>query len=165
DPLPASLLRRARAGAQRQPAQARDPPSGPDRSTRARWRESCPGRDRGFAIARHGPRDRANDPGRPLRGGVLEQPSVERSLGLICGAGVLPARMAGEARRQGWRVVAFTFGDAPGVSDQADRTFPSRIDQAGAVLAALQAEGVASVLFSGKFWKTDLLDERPLDDT
>ncbi len=88
---------------------------------------------------------------------------MERSLGLICGAGVLPARMAGEARRHGWRVVAFTFGDAPGVSDQADRTFPSRIDQAGAVLAALQAEGVASVLFSGKFWKTDLLDERHLD--
>jgi len=88
---------------------------------------------------------------------------VERSLGLICGAGVLPARMAGEARRHGWRVVAFTFGDAPGVSDQADRTFPSRIDQAGAVLAALQTEGVGSVLFSGKFWKTDLLDQRRLD--
>jgi acyl-CoA synthetase (AMP-forming)/AMP-acid ligase II len=41
---------------------------------------------------------------------------VERSLGLICGAGVLPARMAGEARRHGWRVVAFTFGEAPGVT-------------------------------------------------
>lgn len=88
---------------------------------------------------------------------------MERCLGLICGAGVLPARMAGEARRHGWRVVAFTFGDAPGVSDQADRTFPSRIDQAGGVLATLQAEGVRSVLFSGKFWKTDLLDERRLD--
>jgi UDP-2,3-diacylglucosamine hydrolase len=89
---------------------------------------------------------------------------VERALGLICGAGVLPARMAGEARRRGWRVVAFTFGDAPGVAEHADRTFPSRIDQAGVVLAALQTEGVGSVLFSGKFWKTDLLDERRLDD-
>lgn len=88
---------------------------------------------------------------------------MERSLGLICGAGVLPARMAGEARRHGWRVLAFTFGDAPGIGDQADRTFPSRIDQAGAVLAALQAEGVGSVLFSGKFWKTDLLDDDRLD--
>jgi hypothetical protein len=57
---------------------------------------------------------------------------------LICGAGVLPARMAGEARRHGWRVVAFTFGDAPGVTDQADRTFPSRLNETGAVLAALQ---------------------------
>ena len=82
---------------------------------------------------------------------------------MICGAGVLPARMAGEARRHGWRVLAFTFGDAPGIGDQADRTFPSRIDQAGAVLAALQAEGVGSVLFSGKFWKTDLLDDDRLD--
>jgi DUF1009 family protein len=62
-------------------------------------------------------------------------------------------------------VVAFTFGEAPGVSDQADRTFPSRIDQAAAVLATLQAERVGSVLFSGKFWKTDLLDDGRLDAT
>ena len=84
---------------------------------------------------------------------------------MICGAGVLPARMAGEARRHGWRVVAFTFGDAPGVTDQADRTFPSRINETGAVLAALQAERIGAVVFSGKFWKTDLLDERRLDAT
>ena len=84
---------------------------------------------------------------------------------MICGAGVLPARMAGEARRHGWRVVAFTFGEAPGVSDQADRTFPSKINEAGAVLAALQAERIGAVAFSGKFWKTDLLDERRLDAT
>jgi DUF1009 family protein len=88
---------------------------------------------------------------------------MERCLGLICGAGVLPARMAGEARRHGWRVVAFTFGEAPGLSEEADRTFPSRIDQAAAVLATLQAECVGSVLFSGKFWKTDLLDDGRLD--
>jgi len=78
---------------------------------------------------------------------------------------MLPARMAGEARRHGWRVVAFTFGEAPGVSDQADRTFPSKINEAGAVLAALQAERIGAVAFSGKFWKTDLLDERRLDAT
>ena len=84
---------------------------------------------------------------------------------MICGAGMLPARMAGEARRHGWRVVAFTFGEAPGVSDQADRTLPSKINEAGAVLAALQAERIGAVAFSGKFWKTDLLDERRLDAT
>ena len=78
---------------------------------------------------------------------------------------MLPARMAGEARRHGWRVVAFTFGEAPGVSDQADRTLPSKINEAGAVLAALQAERIGAVAFSGKFWKTDLLDERRLDAT
>jgi UDP-2,3-diacylglucosamine hydrolase len=84
---------------------------------------------------------------------------------LICGAGALPARMAGEARRHGWRVVAFTFGDAPGVTDQAVRTFPSRLNETGAVLAALEAERIGAVVFSGKFWKTDLLDERRLDAT
>jgi UDP-2,3-diacylglucosamine hydrolase len=90
---------------------------------------------------------------------------VERSLGLICGAGVLPARMAGEARRHGWRVLAFSFGEAPGLTEQADRTIPSRVNEAGAVLATLQAERVGAVVFSGKFWKTDLLDERRLDAT
>jgi UDP-2,3-diacylglucosamine hydrolase len=80
---------------------------------------------------------------------------------LICGAGVLPARMAGEARRHGWRVVAFTFGEAPGLTDHADLTIPSRINEAGVVLATLQAERVGAVVFSGKFWMTDLLRERP----
>jgi len=75
----------------------------------------------------------------------------------MCGAGVLPARMAGEARRRGWRVVAFTFGDVPGVTAHADRTIPSRVNEAGAVLAALEHEGVGAVLFSGKFWMKDFL--------
>jgi UDP-2,3-diacylglucosamine hydrolase len=79
---------------------------------------------------------------------------------LICGAGVLPARMAGEARRQGWRVVAFAFGEAPGITDHADRTFPSRLNETGAVLAGLQAERIGAVVFSGKFWMKDLLHER-----
>jgi len=80
---------------------------------------------------------------------------------LICGAGVLPARMAGEARRHGWRVVAFTFGEAPGIADHADLTIPSRVNEAGVVLATLQAERIGAVVFSGKFWITDLLRERP----
>jgi len=75
----------------------------------------------------------------------------------MCGAGVLPARMAGEARRRGWRVVAFTFGEAPGVTAHADRTIPSRVNEAGAVLAALERERVGAVLFSGKFWMGDFL--------
>jgi hypothetical protein len=90
---------------------------------------------------------------------------VERSLGLICGAGVLPARMAGEARRQGWRVVAFTFGEVPGVSGHAERTIPSRLSEAGAVLAALADERIGAVLFSGKFWLQDYLRESRPDAT
>lgn len=82
---------------------------------------------------------------------------------MICGAGVLPARMAGEARRHGWRVVAFTFGEAPGVTDHADRTIPARLNEAGAVLAALQHERIGAVVFSGKFWMKDLLQERRPD--
>jgi len=73
----------------------------------------------------------------------------------MCGAGVLPARMAGQARRQGWRVVAFTFGEAPGVSVHADRTVPAVLNEAGAVLAALAHEQIGAVLFSGKFWMRD----------
>jgi len=65
--------------------------------------------------------------------------------------------MAGEARRQGWRVVAFTFGEVPGVSAHAERTIPSRLNEAGVVLAALEHERVGAVLFSGKFWIQDFL--------
>jgi hypothetical protein len=80
----------------------------------------------------------------------------------MCGAGVLPARMAAEARRQGWRVVAFTFGDVPGLGPHADRVVPSRLNEAGAVLDGLQRERVSAVLFSGKFWMQDFLrGERP----
>jgi DUF1009 family protein len=82
---------------------------------------------------------------------------VERSLGLICGAGVLPARMAGEARRQGWRVVAFTFGEVPGVSAHVERTIPSRLDEVAVVLATLAHERLGAVLFSGKFSVQDYL--------
>ncbi len=80
----------------------------------------------------------------------------------MCGAGVLPARMAAEARRQGWRVVAFVFGEVPGLAPHAARVVPSRLNEAGAVLAVLQQERVEAVLFSGKFWMRDFLhDERP----
>ena len=75
----------------------------------------------------------------------------------MCGAGVLPARMAAEARRQGWRVVAFTFGDVPDVALHADLVVPSRLNEAGAVLAVLQRERVGATLFSGKFWMQDFL--------
>lgn len=82
---------------------------------------------------------------------------MERSLGLMCGAGMLPARMAREARRQGWRVVAFTFGDARDVAGLAARVVPSRLNEAASVLPVLQEERVEAVLFSGKFWMRDLL--------
>lgn len=82
---------------------------------------------------------------------------MERTLGLMCGAGVLPARMADQARRRGWRVVAFTFDQAPGVAEHADTTVSAGMAELGAVLATLQQERIASVLFSGRFSMPDVL--------
>jgi DUF1009 family protein len=85
---------------------------------------------------------------------------VERTLGLMCGAGVLPARVAREAKRRGFRVVAFPFGDTPGLDGAADRVIPSSISDIAAVLAGLQAERVSAALFCGKFSTHDLLKAR-----
>jgi len=86
------------------------------------------------------------------------------SLGLMCGAGTLPARMAAQARRRGWRVVAFAFPGAPDLGAEADIVIPSRIDAMGPVVAALAQEQVTGVAFSGKFWMSDLLAARQTDD-
>jgi DUF1009 family protein len=82
---------------------------------------------------------------------------VERSLGLMCGAGPLPARMAEHARRQGWRVVAYDFGAAPDLAAHADHVVKSAISDLAPVLASLHAESVSGVLFCGKFWLGDVL--------
>jgi DUF1009 family protein len=82
---------------------------------------------------------------------------VERALGLMCGAGELPARMAAEAKRQGWRVIAFTFADVADVARYADRTVPSRLTEASAVLAMLLRERIGAVLLSGTFSRDDVL--------
>ena len=82
---------------------------------------------------------------------------MERSLGLMCGAGVLPARMADEARRRGWRVVAFTFDGDGGLGDRADAVVPSRIAELHVVLDRLVRDRITSVLFSGRFSMPDVL--------
>ena len=82
---------------------------------------------------------------------------MERSLGLMCGAGALPARMADEARRRGWRVLAFAFDDASALAPHAERVVEARIDALAPVLMTLQAERVSAVLFSGRFSMPDVL--------
>ena len=82
---------------------------------------------------------------------------MEQTLGLMCGAGVLPARMAGEARRQGWRVLAFTFDDASAASIEAERVIPARFTEVGPVVMTLKAEGASAVLFSGRFSMADIV--------
>ncbi len=71
----------------------------------------------------------------------------------MAGAGVLPGRAAAEAARQGWRVVAFAFEEAPGLAEHAHSVIPSRIDNIQAVLAELTTRRVCAALFVGKFWK------------
>lgn len=89
---------------------------------------------------------------------------MERSLGLICGAGVLPALMAEQARRLGWRVVAFAFPGAGGLDAHADLVIPSRVGELAPVLETLKSQKVESVAFSGKFWMSDLLRAQAPDD-
>lgn len=81
----------------------------------------------------------------------------------MCGAGILPARMATQARAQGWRVVAFTFPGAGDLGAVADTIVPTRIEAIGPVLEALAREKVSAVAFSGKFWMGDLLGAGPPD--
>jgi DUF1009 family protein len=79
---------------------------------------------------------------------------VERSLALMAGAGTLPGRAAQEARRHGWRVVAFAFEEAPGLAEAADHVIPSAITDIRTVITNLAAQGVAAAVFVGKFWKS-----------
>jgi UDP-2,3-diacylglucosamine hydrolase len=85
---------------------------------------------------------------------------VERALGLMAGAGVLPGRAAAEAARQGWRVVAFAFDDAPALAAHCEAVIPSRIDNIQAVLEALADRRVSAALFVGKFWKHRVFEQR-----
>ena len=115
-PLPPGVLRRAPLRPQGQPAQARDP-AHPDRRPRgAADRDGGAARGGRPPLARRGARDRAHDP-RGSAAPRLAAPlsGMAEALGLIGGAGALPALMAREARRAGWRVVAFAL-DASGLS-------------------------------------------------
>jgi DUF1009 family protein len=71
----------------------------------------------------------------------------------MAGAGVLPGRAAAEARRQGWRVVAFAFDEATGLDTAADRVIPARVTDLQSVLVALGTETVGAVAFVGAFAK------------
>ena len=85
---------------------------------------------------------------------------MERALGLMAGAGVLPGRAAAEAARRGWRVVAFAFDDAPALHEHSEVVIPSRIDNVQAVLEALAARRVSAALFVGKFSKRRVFAHR-----
>lgn len=90
---------------------------------------------------------------------------MEQTLGLIAGAGTLPGRVAAEAARQGWRVVAFAFGEASELEPLVHRVIPSRLTEVDRVLESLRAERVTAVVFSGTLRKAILFDASALDAT
>jgi DUF1009 family protein len=88
---------------------------------------------------------------------------MEGSLGIIAGEGELPRIVAGEARRQGWRVVVFAFSDPSTIVDAADVIVPCSLTDVSAVYQAFQRESIRQVVFSGKLWKRELLHDLPWD--
>jgi hypothetical protein len=89
---------------------------------------------------------------------------VERALGVMCGAGLLPALVADRARRDGWRVIAFAFPGAGELTAHADRVIPSRITEIAAILDALQAERVSAAVLAGTFAMGEVLRAEAADD-
>jgi DUF1009 family protein len=79
------------------------------------------------------------------------------SLGLVAGSGGLPALMAREARRAGWRVVALALGDPGALAPVADRVEACRVGDVAAILGVLGEEGIRHVVLAGKVWKDGLL--------
>lgn len=81
----------------------------------------------------------------------------------MAGAGVLPGQMAAEAARQGWRVVAFSFRDAPGLERCAHTVVQSRLTDIGSVLDGLRDARVAAVVFAGHLSRRVFFDESGAD--
>ena len=84
-------------------------------------------------------------------------------LGLVAGSGSLPPMMAREARRAGWRVIAFALGDVASVADVADRVVPCRFGEVAPILETLAKEGVRHVVLGGRVWKDGLFHGADLD--
>jgi hypothetical protein len=87
------------------------------------------------------------------------------SLGLVGGAGELPALMAREARQAGWRVVAFALADPAALAPVADRVVPCRLGEAAPIVEALAGEGIRHVVLAGGVRKDGLFLGAPLDAT
>jgi UDP-2,3-diacylglucosamine hydrolase len=88
---------------------------------------------------------------------------MAEALGLVGGAGALPALMAREARRAGWRVVAFALAAPEPLVPHADRVVPCQLGDVGPILAALGEEGIRHVVLAGRVRKDVLFQGAPLD--
>jgi DUF1009 family protein len=87
------------------------------------------------------------------------------SLGLVGGAGGLPALMAREARRAGWRVVAFALGEPGPLRDAADRVVPCRLGEVGPIFDVLTGERIRHVVLAGGLRKDGLFQGMAIDET
>ena len=90
---------------------------------------------------------------------------MPEALGLVGGAGALPALMAREARRAGWRVVAFALAESEPLTPHADRVVPCQVGDVGPILAALGGEGIHHVVLAGRVRKDALFQGAHLDAT
>ena len=88
---------------------------------------------------------------------------MAEALGLVGGAGALPVLMAREARRAGWRVVAFALADPEPLVPHADRVVPVQLGDVGPILAVLGEEGIRHVVLAGRVRKDVLFQGAPLD--
>jgi DUF1009 family protein len=74
----------------------------------------------------------------------------------MAGAGDIPGQVAAEARRQGWRVIAFTLGDeSPELAAHADEIVRISVADMQGALEAIAGRALAAAVFCGKFWKQD----------
>jgi DUF1009 family protein len=89
---------------------------------------------------------------------------MAEALGLVGGAGALPALMAREARRAGWRVVAFALASPESVAPHADRVVSCRLGDVGPILSVLAEEGIRHVVLAGRVRKDAVFQGAPLDD-
>jgi DUF1009 family protein len=87
------------------------------------------------------------------------------SLGLVGGAGDLPALMAREARQAGWRVVAFALTDPAPLARVADRVVPCRLGEVGPIFDVLAAERIRHVVLAGRVRKDGLFLGMRLDES
>jgi DUF1009 family protein len=87
------------------------------------------------------------------------------SLGLVGGAGSLPALMAREARRAGWRVVAFALSEPGPLGEAADRVVPCRLGEVGPIFDVLIGERIRHVVLAGSLRKDGLFQGMEIDAT
>jgi DUF1009 family protein len=88
---------------------------------------------------------------------------MPEALGLVGGAGALPALMAREARRAGWRVVAFALAAPESLASHADRVVPCQLGDVAPILAVLGEEGIRHVVLAGRVRKASVFHGIRLD--